>query len=119
MNEKLRQVLINAASSRKTITYSALAYIMGVPKAPKGYSKALYSALTALGWTEYKAGAPLLNSIVTSKSDGQPSLGFYRWYRNNVDSTFDPYSTNARSELFAKLKSECFSRWGSSSKLKP
>jgi hypothetical protein len=76
--EELRQELIQAAASRRTLTYG---YLMKKFNLSRGSSagETIVGALAEIDRHEYAVGAPGFAAIVVRKDTGYPGGGFFTW----------------------------------------
>lgn len=75
--DQLRAVLIEAAKSKRTLTYGEVEAKFGYAHS-QGATAALTSALNRLAIQNRVRSEPLLMALVVSKSAGMPGVGFWR-----------------------------------------
>ena len=93
--QEIRQKLIDAASQRKTLTYSDL-----VGSDDDRHMTKLSKALAKISCYERNEDRPLLCAIVVQKATGFPGSGFYMLCDDlNIDKALE------------ELQKECFEYW--------
>jgi len=74
--EEIREILVDVAKSKQTITYSDLAHRVKSRRI-KPNDQDLTNALDAISLEEESRGRGMLSAVVVSKRDGLPGYGFF------------------------------------------
>jgi hypothetical protein len=73
----MREVLLAAARSRRTVTYGQLMSTFGLARGESG--RTVVGVLSEIDRNEYDSGAPGFAAIVVRKDTGYPGGGFFCW----------------------------------------
>lgn len=76
--DEMRKELINAAISRRTVTYGYLMRKFGMARG-SSLGNTVVGALAEIDQQEYADGAPGFAAIVVRKDTGYPGGGFFCW----------------------------------------
>ncbi len=79
--ENVRNLLIQVARERKTVTYVEVARWAGFDTKSAAALEPLNALLNRISLDEHKAGRPLLSVVVVRAREGTPGDGFYRLAR--------------------------------------
>jgi hypothetical protein len=74
---EMRQIMIEVARNRQTITYSELCAMLKTTYLHY-HSPALTQLLVEIGTEEAKAGRPVLPAVVVGKQSGMPGAGYFK-----------------------------------------
>jgi hypothetical protein len=77
LRAEMREIMIAAARSSRTLTYSELCLTLTTATLHY-HSPLLTRLLVEIGDEEYRAGRPVLPAVVVSKQTGMPGAGYFK-----------------------------------------